>query len=323
MIVLPGLEPEEMARLMPQRTVLVTRAGSHVHGTYIPPTDPTGIDDIDLVSVYIPGITHYFGVYSPIHGRHKMVKEYDCAAYEIRHYVDLLSHCNPNLISSLWLAPEHYLQVEREGQWLIDNRGLFSSRRAYDAFAGYARSQLMRMTSGKDVISACGCEGDFHLSSCKFNESRGRGSTKRFATGFMGAKRKALVQKHGFDTKNAAHLVRLLKMGIEFLRTGILTPDRTGIDAHDLMAIKRGEWALPQIQTMAASLFEEMELLKDTSPLPREPNRDAIDELLVSILCVAKMTDVALIATQLLKRGLPVREPLRQLNGRDIFTPPE
>lgn len=33
----------------------------------------------------------------------------------------------------------------------------------------------------------------------------------------MGEKRKQLVAKHGYDTKNASHLIRLLRMGMEFL----------------------------------------------------------------------------------------------------------
>lgn len=57
----------------------------------------------------------------------------------------------------------------------------------------------------------------------------------------MGERRKALVRRHGYDTKNAAHLIRLLRMGIEFLQSGELLVDRSGHDAGELLAIKRGE----------------------------------------------------------------------------------
>lgn len=41
-------------------------------------------------------------------------------------------------------------------------------------------------------------------------------------SGYMGEKRKAMVRKYQYDVKNAAHLIRLLRMGTEFLTTGEL-----------------------------------------------------------------------------------------------------
>jgi len=52
----------------------------------------------------------------------------------------------------------------------------------------------------------------------------------------MGAKRKSLVEKFGYDTKNAAHLILLLRMGIEFLSVGVLHVKRH--DAQELLEIK-------------------------------------------------------------------------------------
>ena len=49
----------------------------------------------------------------------------------------------------------------------------------------------------------------------------------------MGEKRKAIVRKYQYDVKNAAHLIRLLRMGIEFLETGELRVFRA-MDAEEL-----------------------------------------------------------------------------------------
>ena len=73
--------------------------------------------------------------------------------------------------------------------------------------------------------------------------------------GYMGKKRKSLVDKYGYDCKNAAHLIRLLKMCIEFLETGKFNVDRTNIDADVLKKIKSGGWELMAVKTYADELF--------------------------------------------------------------------
>ena len=57
--------------------------------------------------------------------------------------------------------------------------------------------------------------------------------------GYMGEKRKRLVEKFGYDTKNASHLIRLLRMGMEFLVDGELHVERE--DAKELLRIKGRE----------------------------------------------------------------------------------
>src|SRR5215471_4669238 len=69
-------------------------------------------------------------------------------------------------------------------------------------------------------------------------------------SGYMGEKRKAMVRKYQYDVKNAAHLIRLLRMGIEFLETGRLQVFRTS-DADELKRIKRGGWTLEQVKQQA------------------------------------------------------------------------
>lgn len=309
-IELPGLEPHEVAALIPQRPILVGYRGSRAHGMYVPPSEPTGIDDIDIQAVYIPDLVAYFGSHlDPPRGKDIKLKEYDLAAYEVRHMVGLLCNGNPNVLSLLWTSD--LIHVEREGQMLIDARRIFATKRAYHSFGGYAHGQLKRMTSFRESIDgACGCSGKFHSADCAVAQERGRGSSKRFATGFMGEKRKQLVAKFGYDAKNAAHLLRLLKMGCEFLRTGDLIVDRREAgDVDWLLAVKRGEWALWDIQTEAEKLFGAMREARDASPLPEEPDMLAANLLLMDILSIAHNTTVSLranaILTQRFLEGAP------------------
>lgn len=266
---------------------------------YLPPTDPNGIDDIDIQVVYIPDLPEYFGTHlDPPRGKDVKVREYDSAAYEVRHMVGLLCNGNPNVLSLLWT--KDLIHVEKEGQMLLEARHLFATKRAYHSFGGYAHGQLKRMTSFSEPESTnCGCTGKFHLIGCAQAAERGRGSAKRFATGFMGEKRKGLVQKFGYDVKNAAHLLRLLRMGIEFLRTGELIVDRREAgDAHWLLDVKKGKWLMADVQAKADDLFQDLRLASTESKLPEEPDPYAVNRLLMDILCVAHSTQVVMRAYQ-------------------------
>src|SRR5574341_874208 len=98
----------------------------------------------------------------------------------------------------------------------------------------------------------------------------------------MGEKRKAMVRKYQYDVKNAAHLIRLLRMGIEFLETGQLQVFRTS-DAEELRRIKQGGWTLDQVKEQAEQLFGRIEDARARSPLPAHPDEPAANRLLMEI----------------------------------------
>lgn len=112
-------------------------------------------------------------------------------------------------------------------------------------------------------------------------------SEERYATAYMGEKRKRLVETYGYDCKNAAHLIRLLRMACEFLKTGELLVDRGGLDATELLDIKHGEWTLERVKAEADRLFVRAEEAYDRCTLPDKPDRDAISELCAEIVWTA------------------------------------
>lgn len=247
---LKNLSPDEHRKALPEGLILLGFRGSIAHEMYVPQSDPKSIDDKDVMGVFINGLDHYFGLRVKEH-HEAFVKEWDCVSYEVRKFFQLLGKANPNVLSLLWLEPKHYIWKTEPGDRLIANRDLFATKKLYHSFTGYAYSQLHRMT---------------HLA----------------FEGYMGEKRKQLVVEHGYDTKNAAHLIRLLRMGIEFLQEGYLHVARE--DAKQLLEIKRGEWSLEQVRTEADRLFKRAEEAYDKCTLPHSPNWDKINELLVGIL---------------------------------------
>ena len=89
-----------------------------------------------------------------------------------------------------------------------------------------------------------------------------------------------MVRKYQYDVKNAAHLIRLLRMGSEFISTGSLQVYRT-TDADELKIIKRGGWTLDQVKAEAERLFAGVEVARAKSPLPPTPDAVAANDLLM------------------------------------------
>lgn len=234
--------------------ILCGYRGSIAHGMYTPPSEPTSIDDKDVMAVCVPPIEYYFGLKEYHSGGTREIKrdEWDVVVYEARKFIRLLAQGNPNVLMLLWLERNHYLNISDAGRILIDNRDVFVGRHVYKSFTGYAYGQLHRMT---------------HMA----------------FEGHMGEKRKALVGKFGYDTKNAAHLIRLLRMGIEFLKDGYLYVCRHS-DGPQLLEIKRGEWTLEQVKSESDRLFKLAEEVYLRSDLPAGVNRDRVNELAVEVV---------------------------------------
>lgn len=100
------------------------------------------------------------------------------------------------------------------------------------------------------------------------------------------ADRAVLEAAHGYDTKHAAHLVRLLKMGREILTTGKVNVWRGGIDAEELLAIRAGAWSYDQLVGWAENEDAALGELYRTRRyvVPKEPDRNAIDVLCVELV---------------------------------------
>jgi predicted nucleotidyltransferase len=94
--------------------------------------------------------------------------------------------------------------------------------------------------------------------------------------------RAELERQHGYDTKHAMHLIRLMRMGLEVLETGNLRVRRD--DADELSAIRDGAMSFDEILAQADSLRSRMEVAAQASLLPVDVDRDRVDELLGAML---------------------------------------
>lgn len=95
-------------------------------------------------------------------------------------------------------------------------------------------------------------------------------------------KRSTLEAEHGYDTKHAMHLVRLLRMGKEILSGQGIIVDRP--DAAELLSIRNGAWTYEQILEYAESMDKEMESIYKTSKLPSEVDINWANDLFIRIV---------------------------------------
>lgn len=97
--------------------------------------------------------------------------------------------------------------------------------------------------------------------------------------------RAEMERKSGFDLKHGMHCVRLLRSGLEILRTGEVIVDRTiAGDAEDLKAILKGDYSYEQVMKMAEELVAEMEKVYEDSSLPDKPNLEHINEFCIELV---------------------------------------
>jgi predicted nucleotidyltransferase len=236
-----------------QWCILHAFRGSIAHGMYIPNSYPLSIDDKDTMAICVPPKPYYLGLKEfGSRGTQEIKRnEWDIVVYEVRKVISMLRQGNPNVLSLLWVDEKHIIKNTPAGKLLRENRNLFVGKHVYHPFVGYARAQLHKMEAHN-------------------------------FEGYMGDKRKSLVKQFGYDTKNAAHLIRLLRMGIEFLNEGELHVERH--DASQLLEIKHGAWSLEQVKEEAGRLFKLAEEFYVNSQLPEQLDQEVISHLCVAIV---------------------------------------
>ena len=244
--------PELVLPGPPDTLIFLCFRGSIAHGTYIPSSDPNSIDDKDIIGCYIKPINHYIGFGGPQH-KEKLHGCWDAVSYELRRLCELLLKSNPNVLSLLFMEKNMIIKSSDIWKQFLKQKELFISRQAYYSFSGYAKGQLHRMT---------------HM---QFE-------------GYMGPKRRKIVERFGYDVKNASHLIRLLTQSIEYLNDGVLRVDRTNIDAEELIEIKTGKWSLDKVKEFSEHLFNDCKLAFKKSPLPLRADRKAVEDFLVKII---------------------------------------
>lgn len=166
----------------------------------------------------------------------------DLTIYSLKKYLRLALQGNPAVISLLY--SRDLITSDARGLQLQELAGSIVSRTAGRRFLGYMEAQRQRLLGER---------------------------------GQKGVTRPDLVEKYGFDTKYAMHILRLGHQGIELLRDGKLTlPLEPSLATH-IRSVRTGGRTLQEVLTEAGELERELKDLLTTSHLAEHPDRDTVE----------------------------------------------
>lgn len=94
-------------------------------------------------------------------------------------------------------------------------------------------------------------------------------------------KRSTLEEQHGYDTKHAMHLIRLLRSGADILEFGIVPVKR--VDSAYLLDIRFGKFSYEEIIAESERLYKRVESLSSSSQLKDEPDYKLAKDIMLEI----------------------------------------
>lgn len=217
-----------------------------VYGMYVPP--------VEYIFPHTAGYVRGFGP-QPNYGsvdnfqRHHIMcddREYDLALYSIIRYFDLCMDNNPNMIDSLFVPDRCVVHVDTVGEIMRENRRLFLHKGIQKKLLGYAFGQFKKI----------------------------RSQTRE-------GKRAESVAEHGYDVKNAYHVVRLVQQA-----EMVMTQHDLDLEANRelLKDVRSGAWTLDELETWFVKRRNELDTLYVTSDLRLVADYDTIKSLLMQCL---------------------------------------
>lgn len=233
-------------------TILECIVGSTLHGTSV----SDGLEDLDLMAIVVEEPRHIVGFYqedtwtkrSKPEGVRSEAGDTDYVAYGLRKYLHLALKGNPTILLAMF-APQGFVRVINDyGQELQSMYQRIVSKQVYAPFRGYMRQQHERLL---------GLRGQRNIT------------------------RPELVKAHGFDTKYAAHIVRLGLQGEEILSTGRITLPMPVEQRELITSIRLGKYSLGQVSEIIIDAENRIVSAYENSKLPEKPDWKYVQEWMI------------------------------------------
>jgi predicted nucleotidyltransferase len=125
---------------LPERTIYLSRHGSHAYGTSLPTSD------LDVRGIAVAPIHYYLGI-SETFEQAVQNQPIDLTIFDLLKFVKLAADANPNALEIIFTDPSDHLLVKPVMELLFQNREAFLSQKAKHTFSGYARAQLKRINA--------------------------------------------------------------------------------------------------------------------------------------------------------------------------------
>ena len=230
------------------KKIIEVVVGSTAHGTAV----KDGLEDLDLMAIMIEDKQSFAG-FNPVDtwtartkptGVRSEAGDTDWVGYGLRKYLSLAIKGNPTILLALFVSNEHVREITTEGEELRALAPAIISKAVYMPFRGYMRQQHERLL---------GLRGQKRIT------------------------RPELVDAYGYDTKYAAHVIRLGLQGEEILTTGkISLPMR---DDHRELCVKvrTGGFSLAEVSELIIGAERRLDAAFSASPLPDRPDAAKIE----------------------------------------------
>lgn len=210
-------------------TILRCRTGSVAYGIS---TDSSDRDEIGIClepKEYVTGLKtfeqwnhHSAGQNEDGTTRRSGAGDLDVTVYSARKFLRLYMNGNPSIIEVLHITGENVLVSHPLADELRENRHRLRGSDAGKRYMGYVQSQREKLDG----------------------------------TRANSVKRQELIDAHGYDTKFAAHALRLCWLGIDYVDSGEITLPMSRPDTDFLRGIRNGDMSFGRFMSVL-SLWED------------------------------------------------------------------
>lgn len=243
---------EARAKLPPEAfpsPILEVVVGSTLHGTAV----DDGLEDLDMMAVVVERPRQFVG-FSPddtwVHrtkpqGVRSEAGDIDLSVYGLRKYLHLALKGNPTILLALFAPQEFVRRHDVRGMQLQALAPYIVSKQCYWPWRGYMKQQHERLL---------GLRGQRNVT------------------------RPELVDKYGYDTKYAGHIVRLGLQGEELLTDGKLTLPMPPEQRELCIKIRTGGFSLAEVSGLIIDVEKRIEASFQASTLPLWPDREKVQK---------------------------------------------
>jgi hypothetical protein len=235
------------------KVILEAIVGSTAHGTAV----NDGLEDLDLMAVVIEQPATMLG-FSPADtwttrtkpmGVRSEAGDTDWVGYGLRKYLHLALKGNPSILLALFVTEEHIRRITREGHALRALAPRIVSKLAYAPFRGYMHQQRERLLG-----------------------TRGQKNVTR----------PELVAAYGYDTKYAAHILRLGLQGEELLLRGRISLPMREPERSQIVRVRTGGFTLEQALELIAAAEQRLDAAHALSVLPDKPDTAYVEQWMLN-----------------------------------------
>lgn len=233
------------------KIILEAIVGSTLHGVAV----SDGLEDLDLMAVGVESPTDFIGfspkdvkvVRSKPVGVRSESGDTDWVGYGLKKYLGLALKGNPSVLLGLFAPKEFTRVLTQEGEELRALATAIVSRRVCEPFRGYMKQQHERLLG-----------------------LRAHNVT-----------RPELVEKYGYDTKYAAHIIRIGNAG---RRNSAHRKDHATYvpDQRDMVrSIRLGAFSLAEISKLIHEAEQKIPAALSKSPLPENPDTKLVESWMI------------------------------------------